>query len=386
MEHFLGVFVLPRTSNDKQYLMSLQCGIVGLPNVGKSTLFNAITATNLAAAENYPFCTIEPNTGVVAVPDSRLKILTAMYEPEKEVPATIEFVDIAGLVKGAASGEGLGNQFLSHIRDVDAILHVVRCFDDDNVIHVDGSINPERDIEIIDAELILKDIETVEKKVDGAARKAKTGDPKAKAEADFYSRLNDHLGEGKLARTFNAANDDESLWMRDMHLLTRKPILYIANTDESGLQKGNMYIHKVRAIAAKEKAGIVPICAKIEMELAELPEDDRKAFLKELGMPEPGLNTVVRAAYDLLGLQTYFTAGKDEVRAWTVRKGAKGPEAAGVIHTDFEKGFIRAEVMKYEDIVRLKTESAVKEAGLLKSEGRDYLVQDGDVMHFRFNV
>jgi len=366
--------------------MALQCGIVGLPNVGKSTLFNAITATNLAAAENYPFCTIEPNTGVVAVPDSRLKILTSMYEPLKEVPATIEFVDIAGLVKGAASGEGLGNQFLSHIRDVDAILHVVRCFDDTNVIHVDGSINPERDIEIIDAELILKDIETVEKKVDGAARKAKTGDPKAKAESDLYTRVNEHLGQGKLARTFQVANDDETMWMRDMHLLTRKPILYIANTDEAGLQNGNAYIEKVRSIAAKEKAGIVPICAKIEMELAELPEDDRIAFLKELGMNEPGLNTVVRAAYDLLGLQTYFTAGKDEVRAWTVRKGAKGPEAAGVIHTDFEKGFIRAEVMKYEDIVRLKTESAVRDAGLLRSEGRDYVVQDGDVMHYRFNV
>jgi GTP-binding protein YchF len=366
--------------------MALQCGIVGLPNVGKSTLFNAITASNLAAAENYPFCTIEPNTGVVAVPDTRLKVLTSMYEPLKEVPATIEFVDIAGLVKGAASGEGLGNQFLSHIRDVDAILHVVRCFDDTNVIHVDGSIDPARDIEIIDAELILKDIETVEKKVDGAARKAKTGDAKAKAEADLYSRVKDHLGEGKLARTFAATNDDEALWIRDMHLLTRKPILYIANTDEAGLQHGNAYIEKVRAIAKNEGAGIVAICAKIEMELAELSNDDRAAFLKELGMNEPGLNTVVRAAYDLLGLQTYFTAGKDEVRAWTVRKGAKGPEAAGVIHTDFEKGFIRAEVMKYDDIVRLKTETAVKEAGLLRSEGRDYTVQDGDIMHFRFNV
>ncbi|MEI8135038.1 MAG: redox-regulated ATPase YchF [bacterium] len=366
--------------------MGLQCGIVGLPNVGKSTLFNAITASNLAAAENYPFCTIEPNTGVVAVPDSRLKVLTQIMIPEKEVPATIEFVDIAGLVKGAASGEGLGNQFLSHIRDVDAILHVVRCFDNDNVIHVDGSINPQRDIEIIDAELILKDIETVEKKVDGAARKAKTGDVKAKAEADLYKRAHDHLGEGKLARTFVVANDDEALWMRDMHLLTRKPILYIANTDEQGLQSGNAYIDKVRAIAKSEGAGIVPICAKIEMELAELSAEDRTAFLKELGMQEPGLNTVVRAAYDLLGLQTYFTAGKTEVRAWTVRKGAKGPEAARVIHTDFEKGFIRAEVMKYEDIVRLKTEAAVKEAGLLRSEGREYVVQDGDIMHFRFNV
>jgi GTP-binding protein YchF len=379
---FRGALIIIKNED----FMGLQCGIVGLPNVGKSTLFNAITASSIAAAENYPFCTIEPNTGVVAVPDARLNVLTALMIPDREVPTTIEFVDIAGLVKGAASGEGLGNQFLSHIRDVDAILHVVRCFDDENVIHVDGSINPERDIEIIDAELILKDIETVEKKIDGAARKAKTGDPKAKAEADLYTRVNTHLGEGKLARTFTVANEEEAIWMRDMHLLTRKPILYIANTDEKGLQSGNAYIEKVRAIAAKEDARVVPICAKIEMELAELPPADRASFLHELGMKEPGLDSVVRAAYDLLGLQTYFTAGKQEVRAWTVRKGAKAPEAAGVIHTDFEKGFIRAEVMKYDDIVRLKTEAAVKEAGLLRSEGREYTVQDGDVMHFRFNV
>jgi GTP-binding protein YchF len=366
--------------------MGLQCGIVGLPNVGKSTLFNAITSTNLAAAANYPFCTIEPNTGIVTVPDARLKVLTQIAEPDKEVPATIEFVDIAGLVKGAASGEGLGNQFLSHIRDVDAILHVVRCFDDSNIIHVDGSVNPKRDIEIIDSELILKDLETVEKKIDGAARKAKTGDAKAKAEVDLYERVKTHLGSGKLARTFETANDDEILWMRDMHLITRKPVMYIANTDEAGVQHGNDYIEIVRKIAAAEKANIVPICAKIEMELADLAPEERDAFLGELGMKEPGLNTIVRSAFDLLGLQTYFTVGKQEVRAWTVRKGAKGPEAAGVIHTDFEKGFIRAEVMKYNDFVRLKTEAAMKEAGLLRSEGRDYTVEDGDIMHFRFNV
>ncbi len=366
--------------------MGLQCGIVGLPNVGKSTLFNAITSSNLAAAANYPFCTIEPNTGVVAVPDARLGVLTSIAIPDKEVPATIEFVDIAGLVKGAASGEGLGNQFLSHIRDVDAILHVVRCFDDNNIIHVDGSVNPVRDIEIIDSELIFKDIETVDKKIDGAARKTKTGDAKAKAEVDLYERVRTHLGEGKLARTFETINDDEILWMRDMHLITRKPVMYIANTDEAGIQNGNDYIKLVQEIATKEKANVVAICAKIESELAELPSDERAAFLQELGMKEPGLNVIVRSAYDLLGLQTYFTVGKQEVRAWTVRKGAKGPEAAGVIHTDFEKGFIRAEVMKYDDFVRLKTEAAMRDAGLLRSEGRDYTVQDGDIMHFRFNV
>lgn len=366
--------------------MGLQCGIVGLPNVGKSTLFNAITATSMAAAENYPFCTIEPNTGVVTVPDERLTTLTKLYQPEREVPATIEFVDIAGLVKGAAQGEGLGNQFLSHIRDVDAILHVVRCFEDENVIHVDGSVNPARDVEIINAELILKDVETVEKKIDGAGRKAKTGDPKAKAEADFYARVREHLGSMKLARNFSLANEDEAFWMRDMHLITRKPVMFIANTDESGVMLGNRYIEEVRKIAVQEDAKVVALCAKIEMELAELPEDERAAFLREMGMKEPGLHSVVRAAYDLLGLQTYFTAGEKETRAWTVRKGAKAPEAAGVIHTDFEKGFIRAEVMKYADLVRLGSEASVKEAGLLRSEGREYVVENGDIMHFRFNV
>jgi GTP-binding protein YchF len=366
--------------------MSLSCGIVGLPNVGKSTLFNAITATNLAAAENYPFCTIEPNTGVVTVPDPRLNVLSKLYETLREVPATIEFTDIAGLVKGAASGEGLGNQFLSHIRDTDAILHVVRCFDDPNVIHVDGSVGPKRDIEIIEAELIFKDLETVEKKIDGAARKAKTGDAKAKAETDFYERLRSLLSEGKPARLMPLANDDEALWLRDMHLLTKKPVMYIANTDESGVVKGNAYIDEVKRIAEAEGAKVVPICAKIEMELAELPPDERSAFLAEMGMSEPGLHRIIREAYDLLGLQTYFTAGKKETRAWTVRKGAKAPEAAGVIHTDFEKGFIRAEVMRYDDIVRLKSEAAVKDAGLMRQEGKEYVVADGDVMHFRFNV
>lgn len=366
--------------------MGIQCGIVGLPNVGKSTLFNAITASSQAAAENYPFCTIEPNTGIVTIPDPRMRELSRLVHPEREVPTTIEFVDIAGLVKGAAQGEGLGNQFLSHIREVDAIAHVVRAFEDDNVIHVDGSIDPTRDIEVIETELILKDLETLDKKADGAQRKSKTGDPKAKAEVDFYARLRQHMSEGRLARYFPQNNDDEKTWMREMHLLTSKPVLYVANTDESGVINGNKYIDEIRKIAEKEGARVVPICAKIEMELVEIPEEEREHFLHDLGLKEPGLHALVRAAYDLLGLQTYFTAGVKEVRAWTVRKGAKAPEAAAVIHTDFEKGFIRAEVMKYPDFVRLGSESAVKEAGLLRSEGREYVVDDGDIMHFRFNV
>jgi ribosome-binding ATPase len=366
--------------------MGIRCGIVGLPNVGKSTLFNAITASSQAAAENFPFCTIEPNVGIVPVPDVRLKKLTSLIEPDKEIPTTIEFVDIAGLVKGAATGEGLGNQFLSHIREVDAIAHVVRAFEDSNVIHVDGSVNPTRDIEVIEAELILKDLDTLEKKQDGAQRKGKTGDVKAKAEADMYARLKDHMLAGRLARYFPRQNEEEKLWMREMHLLTDKPVLFVANTDEKGVTEGNSHIDTIRTIAKKEGAAVVPICAKIEMEIAQLDESERELFLNELGLKEAGLDAVVRVAYDLLGLQTYFTAGKKEVRAWTVRKGAKAPEAAGVIHTDFEKGFIRAEVMKYADLVRLGNEAAVKEAGLLRSEGKEYLVEDGDVMHFRFNV
>jgi GTP-binding protein YchF len=366
--------------------LGIRCGIVGLPNVGKSTLFNAITASSQAAAENYPFCTIEPNTGIVPVPDPRIHDLSKIMSPEREVPATIEFVDIAGLVKGAAQGEGLGNQFLAHIRDVDAIAHVVRAFDDANVIHVDGSVNPKRDIEVIETELILKDLETLDKKKDAAQRKGKTGDAKARAESDMYDRLREHMTSGRLAKYFPLANDDEKTWMREMHLLTAKPVLYVANTDEKGVIEGNDYITKIKEIAQKEGAGVVPICAKIEMELVEVPEEDRVQFLHDLGLKEPGLNAVVRSAYDLLGLQTYFTAGPKEIRAWTVRKGAKAPEAAGVIHTDFEKGFIRAEVMKFGDFIRLQTEAAVREAGLLRSEGRDYVVDDGDIMHFRFNV
>ncbi len=366
--------------------MGIRCGIVGLPNVGKSTLFNAITASSQAAAENYPFCTIEPNMGIVTVPDSRIRELLELVRSEREVPATIEFVDIAGLVKGASQGEGLGNQFLSHIREVDAIAHVVRCFVDENVIHVDGDINPKRDIEVVETELILKDLETLDKKSDTAQRKSKTGDPKARAESDFYERLREHLAKGRLARYFPIANDDEKEWMRDTYLLTSKPVLYVANTDEAGVANGNAYIDAVREIASKEGAGVVTVCAKIEMELVELPEEERPHFLHDLGLKEPGLNALVREAYALLGLQTYFTAGPKEVRAWTVRKGAKAPEAAAVIHTDFEKGFIRAEVIKFRDYVRLKTEAAVRDAGLLRSEGREYIVEDGDVMHFRFNV
>ncbi len=366
--------------------MGIRCGIVGLPNVGKSTLFNAITASSQAAAENYPFCTIEPNTGVVPVPDYRIKELTALVNPQKQMPATIEFVDIAGLVKGASQGEGLGNQFLSHIREVDAIAHVVRAFDDPNVIHVDGSVDPKRDIEVIEAELIIKDLETLDKKKDTAQRKGKTGDLKARAESEFYDRLREHMVQGRLARYLTLNNEEETLWLRDMHLLTGKPVLFVANTDEAGVINGNAYIDTIREIAKKEGAGVVPICAKIEMELVEVPEEERAEFLHELGLKEAGLNALVREAYDLLGLQTYFTVGPKEIRAWTVRKGAKAPEAAAVIHTDFEKGFIRAETMKFADFKRLKSEAAVKEAGLLRSEGREYVVADGDIMHFRFNV
>jgi GTP-binding protein YchF len=365
--------------------MALSCGIVGLPNVGKSTLFNAITSAGAAAA-NYPFCTIEPNVGVVAVPDKRLDALAALYHPKKITPTSVEFVDIAGLVKGAASGEGLGNQFLSHIREVDAIAHVVRCFEDENVVHVDATISPRRDVEVIEAELILKDIDTVEKRIADTERKAKSGDKKIKDALDMFKRVRDHLGTGALAKRFHLANEEEQVNMRDLHLLTDKPVLYVANTDEAGLVNGNRYIDAVREVAKEFGANVVVVCAKIEAEISELPAADRMMFLESLGLKESTLDSLIHAAYELLGLITYLTAGEPEVRAWTITKGTKAPGAAGVIHTDFEKGFICAEICRFEDLIRLRTDAAVKEAGLLRIEGREYVMHDGDVVHFRFNV
>ncbi len=365
--------------------MGFTCGIVGLPNVGKSTLFNAITSAGAEAA-NYPFCTIDPNVGVVVVPDTRVDALVALYRPAKIVPTTIEFMDIAGLVKGASKGEGLGNQFLSHIREVDAIVHVVRCFEDANVIHVDGSVNPRRDIEVIEAELILKDLETVEKKASEAERRAKTGDKKIKAEAEFYTRLRDHLLGGRLARYLEVKSDDEALLMRDLHLLTNKPVMYACNVHERDIISENSHVKTVREVAAKEGSKVVTISAAVEAEVAELPEGDRAGFLQGLGLNESGLSQLIREGYDLLHLISFFTAGPKEVHAWTVHKGALAPQAAGVIHSDFEKGFIRAEIIKYDDLVRLGSEQAVKDAGLLHVEGREYSIEDGDVVHFRFNV
>jgi hypothetical protein len=365
--------------------MGFNCGIVGLPNVGKSTLFNAITAAGVEAA-NYPFCTIDPNVGVVVIPDERIDVLAKMYQPAKVVPSTIEFVDIAGLVKGSSKGEGLGNQFLSHIREVDAIAHVVRCFDEPNVVHVDGSVNPTRDIEIIEAELIFKDLDTIEKKLSDAQKKGKTADKKQQAEADFYTRVRDHLLAGRLARYAKLDSDAEYSLMHDLHLLTNKPVMYVCNVHERDIAGENAYVNEVREIAAKERAKVVTVSAAVEAEVAELPSDERRGFLEGLGLHESGLDKVVRAGYDLLHLITFFTVGPKEVHAWTVRRGSTAPGAAGVIHSDFEKGFIRAEIMKYNDLVPLGSEQAVKERGLLHVEGREYLIEDGDVVYFRFNV
>ncbi len=364
--------------------MGFACGIVGLPNVGKSTLFNAITAAGIPA-ENYPFCTIEPNTGMVAVPDERLAWLSKSFNTKREVPTTIEFVDIAGLVRGASKGEGLGNQFLGHIRTVDAVAHVVRCFEEENVVHVDGSIDPIRDIETIETELILRDLDTVQKRIDAASKRIKAVDKAAIEEIPIAERLRDHLSNGNLAINFERSDKEREV-IAEYHLLTDKPVMYVANTDEQGLIEGNEHIERLKAFAAPRGFGVVPVCAKIESEIAELPEEERAEFLHSLGLTEPGLNAIIRAGYDLLGLLTYFTAGEKECRAWTVSKGATAPEAAGVIHTDFQKGFIRAEVQSYDDLRRLGTEQAVKEAGLYRVEGKEYIVKDGDVMFFRFNV
>ncbi|MDO9453135.1 MAG: redox-regulated ATPase YchF [Stagnimonas sp.] len=365
--------------------MAIKCGIVGLPNVGKSTLFNALTNAQNAAAENYPFCTIDPNTGIVPVPDKRMDALAAIVKPQKMQFATVEFVDIAGLVAGASKGEGLGNQFLAHIRECDAIAHVTRCFINDDIIHVANSVDPIRDIEIINTELALADLDSVTKAIDRNAKLVRAGNKDAAAKQELLIKLQAHLNEAKAVRAL-ALTVDEKLAIRDMMLITAKPALYIANVDEAALKNGNALLDKVKAYAATEGAQVVPVCAAIEAEIGQLDEADKKSFLEDLGLEEPGLNRVIRAAYELLGLQTYFTAGVQEVRAWTVKVGATGPQAAGVIHTDFEKGFIRAEVIAYADFIQYNGEAGAKEAGKWRLEGKEYIVKEGDVMHFRFNV
>ncbi len=363
--------------------MGFKCGIVGLPNVGKSTLFNALTRAGIQA-ENYPFCTIEPNVGVVAVPDARLPVLADIVQPERVVPTTMEFVDIAGLVKGASQGEGLGNQFLAHIRETDAIAQVVRCFENDDVVHVEGRVDPAADVETINTELILADLETVEKGINRLSRVAKSGDKAARARLALLERMQAHLGEGRLARSLDL-DEEERQALRELHLITAKPLMFIANVDEGGFTD-NPHLDRLRALAAEAGAEVVPVCAAIEAEIAELEEDEKAEFLADLGLDEPGLDRVIRAGYALLHLQTFFTAGVKEVRAWTVHRGATAPQAAGRIHSDFEKGFIRAEVVAYEDFVACGGEQGAKDAGKWRLEGRDYVMQEGDVVHFRFNV
>jgi hypothetical protein len=366
-------------------IMPLKCGIVGLPNVGKSTLFNCLSNAKAQSA-NFPFCTIEPNIGTISVPDPRLERLEEIVNPERVVPTTMEIVDIAGLVKGASKGEGLGNQFLANIRETDAIIHVLRCFDDGNIIHVDGRVDPVSDKEIIDIELQLKDLETIEKKLASISRMLKSGDKDVVKENEVALRIKEALEQGKSARTLDF-DEKELEFLKGFHLITSKPVLYLCNVDEASVKSGNKYVDQVKEAVKSENAEVLVIGAKIEADITELETyEERQMFLEELGLDEPGVNRLIRSAYDLLDLQTYFTAGVKEVRAWTITKGMTAPQAAGVIHTDFEKGFIRAEVMKYNDFVTLKSEAAVKEAGKFKVEGKEYVVEDGDLMHFRFNV
>ena len=365
--------------------MALKCGIVGLPNVGKSTLFNCLSNSKAQSA-NFPFCTIEPNVGTISVPDNRLVELEKLVNPERVVPTTMEIVDIAGLVKGASKGEGLGNQFLANIRETDAIIHVLRCFQDDNIVHVDGSVDPIRDKEVIDTELQLKDLETIEKRIQALSRVVKSGDKDAVKSMALAERIKTHLEQGKNVRGMEFEETEES-FVKEFQLITSKPVLYLCNVDESSVKTGNEFVEKVKEAVKDEHAEVLVIGAKIEADITELDTyEERKMFLDELELEEPGVNRLIRSAYKLLDLQTYFTAGVKEVRAWTIKKGWTAPQAAGVIHTDFEKGFIRAEVMKYDDFIELGSEAKVKEVGKMKVEGKEYIVHDGDIMHFRFNV